>query len=88
MTMAQLWAHYQQNQLVNLRGNSTACYELMWRLYIEPRWGKTLLTGVKTMTVEQWLRDVKLQNGKLASKEYKAKIRNVMSAMFTQRSSS
>ena len=34
------------------------------------------------MAVEHWLCELKLQNGSLASKEYKAKIRDTMSAMF------
>jgi integrase len=83
MTLSQLWAHYQQNEFENLRGNSAASYELIWRLYIEPRWGTITLSAVKTTAVERWLRAVKLRNGNLASKEYKAKIRNVMSAMFS-----
>jgi integrase len=83
MTMSQLWAHYEQNQLSNLRGQTAACYETVWRLYIEPCWGATRIGAIKTVEVEKWLCEVGLQNGKLASKEYKAKIRNTMSAMFT-----
>jgi integrase len=67
----------------NLRGHSAECYEIVWRLYIEPRWGATRIARVKTIEVERWLREATLQNGNVASKEYKAKIRNTMSAMFT-----
>ena len=83
ITMSQLWAHYQENQLLHLRGDSRKCYEAMWRLYIGPRWGKTKIDLVKTLDVERWLSEVKKQNGKRPSKEYVEKIRNVMSAMFS-----
>jgi integrase len=83
VTMSQLWAHYEPNQMSNLRGRTGQCYETVWRLYIEPHWGTTPLTQIKTLAVEQWLRELRLQSGKPASKEYKAKIRNTMSAMFS-----
>src|SRR3974390_1845651 len=43
----------------------------------------TIITAVETLAVEEWLRSVRLKNGGLASKEYKAKIRNTMSAIFS-----
>jgi integrase len=83
MTMAQLWAHYKENEMSNLRGHTAQCYQTIWRGYISPRWDRTLVAEIKTVAVEQWLRELTLQNGQPASKEYKVKIRNIMSAMFS-----
>jgi integrase len=92
MTMELLWVHYRENQMSNLSADSQDCYDTMWRLYIADRWGKTLIGEVKTLAVEQWLRNLKTKgvyrNDKWMradlrmSKETKQKIRGVMSAMF------
>ena len=58
----------------NLRGHTAQCYLTIWR---------TLAAEVKTVAVEQWLRELTHQNGRQSSKEYKVKIRNIMSAMFS-----
>src|SRR5215472_9707010 len=33
MTVAQLWAHYKENEMSNLRGHTAQCYQTIWRVY-------------------------------------------------------
>jgi integrase len=80
--VTQLWCHYLKNEAPNLRDGGIA-YRSSWRLYIEPRWGQTLIGDVRTIAVEQGLRDLRLLNGSLMTKEYKQKIRTCLSAMFS-----
>jgi integrase len=82
MTATHLWWHYLQNEASNLRDGGIA-YKSSWKLYLEPRWGQTLIGEVHTIDVEQWLRDLRLLNGDLMTKEYKQKIRTCLSALFT-----
>jgi integrase len=80
-TFAQLVAHYRLKELAG--GNqgrkafsTRAAYECYLRGWIVPRWGDQRLDQVKPVAVEEWLDSIKRKKGT------KAKIRNLMSAIF------
>ena len=52
------------------------------RLYIKPHWGNLKLREVRSIAVEKWLKGLKKGNGEPYSRPTKAKIRNIMSAVF------
>jgi integrase len=52
------------------------------RLYIQPHWGGYKLRDVRSVAVEKWLRNLTKENGEPYSRPTKAKIRNIMSAVF------
>jgi integrase len=83
--VSQLIEHYRRLELPNddnAQRKSWAtkdAYRSYLRNWIEPRWGKHRLTEVKTIAVEGWLGSIPrsaLEEGS------KAKIRNIMSALF------
>ena len=57
-------------------------YKGMLDSHILPRWGQQALSSFKGVEVEKWLRNLTRADGKPASPASKAKIRNVMSAVF------
>ncbi len=80
-TIAQLIAHYQLKELAGedqgRKAFSTrAAYECYLKTWILPRWGEHRLDQVKPVAVEEWLGSIKRARGT------KAKIRNLMSALF------
>ena len=78
-TVGELVAHYKKHELTEESGKrSSTCevYEGFLDLHIEPNWGTLRLHEVKAITVEQWLRSLKL------APATKSKIRNIMSAVF------
>ena len=71
--------HYKQYELTETSGKSTSTregYRFILNLYVEPRWGNFQLDRIRTVDVELWLRSLDFAPGT------KAKIRNVMSAVF------
>jgi site-specific recombinase XerD len=84
-TMAQLIEHYTKLELPDDDNDTRKswatknAYKSYLTNWVEPRWGKCRLTEVKTIAVEDWLRSI--PSSKLAEGS-KAKIRNVMSALF------
>jgi integrase len=83
MNMEQLAAHYQSVELP-LKAHSTAeGYKSFLKLHVIPNWGKHALSAIKSVEVEAWLRNLKKINGQPASPATKAKIRNLMSALFS-----
>ena len=80
-TIAQLIAHYRLKELAGedqgRKAFSTrAAYESYLKAWILPRWGEHRLDQVKPVAVEEWLGGIKRARGT------KAKIRNLMSALF------
>ena len=72
--------HYRQTELLadNKTEKTRATYLVYLRKWILPRWGREYLHSIKAVAVEQWLRLlVELSNGS------KAKIRNIMSGIFS-----
>jgi integrase len=79
-TVADLVSHYIEKELPQdgSKAHSTReVYGSYIRTWILPAWGTLSLSGVKTVAVEAWLGTLPLANAS------KAKVRNVMSAIFT-----
>ena len=79
-TIAELVAHYQEKELPedSSKAYSTRkAYQCYFKNWIVPVWGSYRLSAVKTVAVEGWLRTLSLAPGT------KAKLRNIMSALFT-----
>lgn len=81
-TVAALVAHYKLKELTNDRNgrkafSTRAAYEYNLTNWILPRWGDHKLDQVKPVAVEEWLDSIKRAKGT------RAKIRNLMSALFT-----
>jgi integrase len=77
-TVGQLIEHYRATELGKAKSYSTrTAYECYLRNWVIPKWSDVLLSNVKTVAVEQWLGTMSLSNGS------KAKVRNIMSALFT-----
>jgi integrase len=77
-TVRELVDHYIQIELPKGKSFSTkAAYECYLTNWIVPKWGNCLLSKVGTVAVEEWLDSMKSAPGT------RAKIRNVMSAVFT-----
>ena len=80
-TIAELVAHYRLKELAGedqgRKAFSTrAAYECYLKTWVLPRWGTHRLDQIKPVTVEEWLGGIKRARGT------KAKIRNLMSALF------
>jgi len=80
-TIAELIAHYRLKELAGddqgRKAFSTrAAYECYLKTWVIPRWGDHRLDQVKPVAVEEWLGGIKRAKGT------KAKIRNLMSALF------
>jgi integrase len=87
LTVEQLIAHYKQKELPengSTKAFSTAAvYESILDEYIERRWGLYKLIDVRTTVVEDWLGGlVGIKTQKPLAPATKAKIRNVMHALF------
>ena len=78
-TVGELVNHYREKEMredSNKSFSTRTAYAVYLRNWIEPKWGKFSLSDVRTVAVEDWLRTLALSNGS------KAKIRNLMSALF------
>ncbi|KAA6459121.1 site-specific integrase [Acidobacteria bacterium AB60] len=81
-TVAELIEHYRLKELTEndqgRKAHSTrAGYQCYLNGWILPRWGNHRLQQVKSVAVEEWLGSIKRARGT------KAKIRNIMSALFS-----
>ncbi len=80
VTFTALTKHYQQTELTvtsNKTPKTQECYLAYLKNWILPQWGDFYLHKITPISVEQWLRSLKLSDGS------KAKIRNIMSAVFS-----
>ena len=80
-TLGEVVSHYRETELTeeskHPKSYSTrTAYGIYLRIWIEPKWGEARLSDVRTVAVEDWLGRLELSNGS------KAKIRNLMSALF------
>ncbi len=77
-TVADLIAHYQKTELVPERKAASSIYvnAIFLRLYVVPRWGDVRCEAVRTVDVESWLSSLP------HAPATRAKIRNLMSALF------
>lgn len=84
ITFGQLVAHYQETELpddisqarVPKAHSTSVTYRRYLQKWIKPRWEAYLLQDIHSVAVEDWLYALKAANGT------KAKIRNIMSAVF------
>lgn len=78
ITFDALYRHYCETELLaeNKTPKTRETYRMYLRKWILRRWESDYLHNIKTVAVEQWLRSLPLANGS------KAKVRNIMSAMF------
>ena len=76
-TLTTLWEHYSSEELPLKEISTQDVYTFIVKNRILPRWGDLLLDEIKTVEVERWLRATDLAGGT------KAKIENVMSALFS-----
>ncbi len=81
-TIANLVSHYKLKELAGERNgrkafSTRAAYECYLENWVLPRWGEYKLDQVKPVAVEEWLDGIKRARGT------RAKIRNLMSALFT-----
>lgn len=77
--MTELVTHYREKEMTersNKSYSTRTAYAVYLRNWIVPKWGEFSLSDVRTVAVEDWLRTLTLSNGS------KAKIRNLMSALF------
>jgi hypothetical protein len=80
-TVAELIAHYRLKELASEKQgrkalSTRARYESYLNGWVIPRWGDHNVDQVKSVAVEEWLDSIKRAKGT------KAKIRNIMSAIF------
>jgi hypothetical protein len=81
-TIAELVAHYRLKELKEDSHSrksfpTRAAYRSYLNNWVLPRWGELKLDQIKPVTVEQWLDGIK------RAKATRAKIRNLMSALFS-----
>jgi integrase len=80
ITVAQLCSHFDQRELClgnTWRSYSTKhIYKVYLRRWIVPQWGEHLLSDIRTIEIESWLR------GLAIARSTCAKIRNIMSVLF------
>ena len=80
MTIAQLCSHFEQCELCltnTWRSYSTKnIYKVYLKRWIIPKWSEHLLSDIRTIEVESWLRSLPIARSTCA------KIRNVMSVLF------
>ena len=91
IAVGDLITHYEEKELApesteleeHEKAHSTKqIYRIFLERWIRPRWGNLRIPDVRTVAVEQWLRSLTLQNGKRMAAGTKAKIRNIMHALF------
>jgi integrase len=76
-TIQVLWEHYCREELPLKEISTQDAYLQYAKNWILPRWGSFLLTDVRTVEVERWLRSADAADGT------KAKVKGVMSALFS-----
>jgi integrase len=83
MNIEQLAAHYLSNEVLDKSYSTGKGYKQIIKQQIVPQWASHNLASIKAIEVENWLRHLKKANHEPLSPGSKAKIRNVMSAMFS-----
>ena len=80
ITLIDLSRHYQQRELADrnprISYSTKKIYASYLRKWIEPRWGSYVLSAIRSVEVELWLKNLNLAPGS------RCKIRNVMSMLF------
>ena len=74
--------HYKREELPGKAHATVLSYTEFLDNQIVPKWGGCTLSSIKAIEVENWLGGIKRKNGNPTSPATRAKIRNVMSAIF------
>jgi integrase len=86
VTIGDLIDHYIHVELSppdNWRSHATCkIYKYFLEKWIRPQWGTEPITGVRTVAIESWLRQLRGANGEILANATKAKIRNIFSVIF------
>jgi integrase len=82
LNIAQVAAHYKKHELPHKAFATVVSYTTFLDTHIVPKWGGSALSAIKSIEVENWLNGIVRRDGKPTSPSTRAKIRNVMSALF------
>jgi integrase len=82
-TIAQVVAHYKKDELPQKAYATVVSYTDFLNSRILPKWGESALSAIKSIEVENWLNGLLREDGKPTAPATRAKIRNVMSAVFS-----
>lgn len=86
ISVGDLIDHYLQAELaehVSWHSHATrTVYREFLERWIRPRWAATNIRDVRTIAVENWLRQIRRQDGDDLANSTKAKLRNLMSVLF------
>ena len=86
VTIGDLIDHYIQVELSlldNWRSHATRkIYKYFLERWIRPQWGTEPITGIRTVAIESWLRQLHRTNGEILANATNAKIRNIFSVIF------
>jgi integrase len=91
VTVAGLITHYEEKELdlgcrdldeYEKAHSTKQIYRTNLKRWIKPRWGDLRIDAVRTVAVEGWLRKLTLTDGQRMARGTKAKIRNIMHALF------
>jgi len=84
--IADLIDHYLRTRLLAPDTAYSEATKIVYRqfldLWIKPTWGMTNIRDVRTVDVEAWLSQLRLNNGAAMANGTKAKIRNLLSVIF------
>jgi integrase len=83
INVEQLVAHFKTNELPEKAYSTQEGYRNLLNHHVLPKWGKYTLASMRCMEVEAWLRGLRENDGKPASPATRAKIRNLMPALFS-----
>ena len=84
MNIEQVVAHYKEHELPRNAFATVVSYTEFLDKHIVPKWGDCSLSTIKSIDVENWLGTIsRKKDGKPAAPATRAKIRNVMSALFS-----
>lgn len=81
-TIAQVAAHYKKHELPRKAYATIVSYTDFLDTRIVPKWGGSALSVIKSIEVENWLNDLLREDGEPTAPATRAKIRNVMSALY------
>ena len=84
--IADLLDHYIQTELSDDADWHSHATRIIYRTFLErwirPSWGNATVSAVRTVAVEQWLRQLRRADGNALANTTKAKIRNLLSVLF------
>ncbi len=82
-TVSELLVHYIRHELPRKALSTAEGYRIYFRRYIEPKWGSHPLITVRAVEVERWLESLRDRKGAPLAPGTRAKIRNILSAIFS-----